>query len=151
MDVWGSMPADLLFLSHDGQTVSMVENKVSRGFTYTNHPQNQLDRQIAFLANSKISWRFLILLSGSDFFVWLAICYFVHDSLGFPVLLRSCDVQCGRVSRKREVTAGGWKRQQDPVTVSDIDGSENDLKAPRMAASVWLPPIERDRGKTCKA
>jgi hypothetical protein len=33
---------------------------------------------------------------GLEIRVWLANCYFAHDSLEFPVLLRFCDARSGR-------------------------------------------------------
>jgi hypothetical protein len=65
---WGQMRADLAFLSRDGQTVCILENKIGSDFTYKNDPQQQLDRQIAFLSTCKIPRRVLVLLSGADFF-----------------------------------------------------------------------------------
>jgi hypothetical protein len=67
-NVWGQMRADLIFLARDGRTVCILENKIGGDFTYKNDPQQQLDRQLAFLAKCKISSRFLVLLSSGDFF-----------------------------------------------------------------------------------
>jgi hypothetical protein len=65
---WGEMRADLIFLSRDGQTVCILENKIGSGFTYKRDLQHQMDRQLGFLSKCKIPARFLVLLSGGEFF-----------------------------------------------------------------------------------
>jgi len=70
MNVWGSMPADLICLSQDRQTVVLIENKIGSGFTGTpNDPlTGQLARQADFLLHCQIPRAFLVLLSTTELF-----------------------------------------------------------------------------------
>ena len=50
--IWGSMPADLLYISADLATVVMFENKIGGSIGYESGPEtNQLARQLDYLVN----------------------------------------------------------------------------------------------------
>ncbi len=68
--VWGSMPADLICLSQDEQTVVVLENKIGSGFTGTHGDPltGQLAKQADFLLHCRIPRAFLILVSTTELF-----------------------------------------------------------------------------------
>lgn len=68
--IWGSMPADLIFLSKDERKVALIENKIGSGFTGTgpDPATGQLAKQAEFLLRCRIPKRFLILLSSKEWF-----------------------------------------------------------------------------------
>lgn len=68
--VWGSMKADLVYLSGDRQTVVAVENKIGSEFTSGGNDveTGQLARQIEYLNQSRITQPHLVLLSTGEFF-----------------------------------------------------------------------------------
>jgi hypothetical protein len=68
--VFGSMPADLIFLSPDVQKVVIVENKIGAGFSGAGGDpvKGQLAKQADFLCACRIPERFLVVLSGKEFF-----------------------------------------------------------------------------------
>lgn len=70
MQVWGSMPADLICFSKNKQIVTMVENKIGAGFTGVQGDVavGQLGRQLEFLQSCKFSKRALVLLSTTELF-----------------------------------------------------------------------------------
>jgi hypothetical protein len=70
MNVWGSMPADLICLSHDKQAVVILENKIRGGFTGTGSDPltGQLAKQADFLLHCQIPKAFLVLLSTTERF-----------------------------------------------------------------------------------
>jgi hypothetical protein len=69
-NIWGSMPADLIFLSRDGQSVALVENKIGSGYTGTGGDPvtGQLAKQADFLLHCRIPKTFLVLLSTAEYF-----------------------------------------------------------------------------------
>jgi hypothetical protein len=68
--VWGSMPADLLCLSPDRQSVVLIENKIGSAFTGagSNPLTGQLAKQADFLLHCKIPKATLIILSTGGLF-----------------------------------------------------------------------------------
>lgn len=64
------MPADLICLSQDKQSVIIVENKIGSGFTgASNDPVGgQLAKQADFLLHCNIPKGFLVLLSTTELF-----------------------------------------------------------------------------------
>lgn len=70
LDTWGGMPADLIFISLDGRTVVLVENKIGSGFTGEGGDPavGQLAKQADFLLQSRIPQTSLVLLSTNERF-----------------------------------------------------------------------------------
>jgi hypothetical protein len=68
INVWGSMPADLVCLSQDKQTVVLLENKIGSRFTGTRSDPltGQLAKQADFLLHCQIPKAFLVLLSTRE-------------------------------------------------------------------------------------
>jgi len=70
MQLWGSMPADLICFSARDQRATVVENKIGSAFTgVQNDPvAGQLAKQVEFLVNCKAAKRALVLLSTRNLF-----------------------------------------------------------------------------------
>ncbi|MBM4247506.1 MAG: hypothetical protein FJ148_27580 [Deltaproteobacteria bacterium] len=65
VEIWGGMPADVLFLSRDGARVALLESKIGSGFTYGADPEKgQVGRQIDFLRSTRPSAKSYILLTS---------------------------------------------------------------------------------------
>jgi len=66
--IWGGMPADLLYLSRDLQTVVMFENKIGSEIGYEPRPdRNPLARQLDYLVKlrgGRIVQAILVVISG---------------------------------------------------------------------------------------
>jgi hypothetical protein len=70
ISIWGSMPADLVFIAKDGQAVTLIENKVGGTFTYGKEPDTgQIGRQLDYLCSINADQpdyrRTYLLLTGS--------------------------------------------------------------------------------------
>lgn len=66
---WGSMPADLLYISEDSHTIILIENKIGSKLREKGHLEHgQLARQAKYLLQSKMPERYLVLLSTQEFF-----------------------------------------------------------------------------------
>jgi hypothetical protein len=62
-DRWGGMKADVLFFTEDRRHVVLIEGKVDSYFTYGDYPPDeQLWRQLEFLASLKHDTKTLVLL-----------------------------------------------------------------------------------------
>lgn len=69
-NIWGQMTADLAYISEDNDTVVLIENKIGSGFTSegSDVENGQLARQIKYLIRSKITNKYIMLLSSKEFF-----------------------------------------------------------------------------------
>lgn len=65
VDVWGVMPADLIYFSVEQQKVVFIENKVGSKFTSRS---TQLARQAQYLSSTSFKEKVLIVLSPEDYF-----------------------------------------------------------------------------------
>ncbi len=65
IEVWGGMPADLIFLSRDQRRVVLLENKIGSKFTYGVDPKDgQVGRQLSYLLAARPAQRYYMFLSS---------------------------------------------------------------------------------------
>lgn len=67
-DAYGDMRPDFLYLSKDGNTVAIMENKLGAGDTHAgDHYGGQFGRYIQYLKQAPFSNRYMILLTSNHF------------------------------------------------------------------------------------
>ena len=65
-----------------------------------------------------------------DFDLWLANCYFAHDSAGFPVLLPFCNAQSGRSFHSLHLSRPKMPSGANAFEISDIPEDETEASQP---------------------
>jgi len=83
--------------------------------------------------------------------VWLANCYFDHDSSGFPILLRFCNAQSSRSFHSLHLSLPKMLPGANAFEISDIQGEETEASQPDAQNVTMLYSLEHRCWKFCVA